>query len=739
MCCSRNAFLIGFLGAILTVFTATVFTFAQDEPIRLELQQKFDQGLKLYRQGEYEKAAKVADEILKLNPSAEEALILRERAGIGILVKLMRDKRTRAMAEKILKDAAKQDAKVRRDAAKLKALVVELDSEEFIKRRAAMAKLTGSGPFAVPFLLDAVINDQELISGSRKVSALIALRAIGTPAIPPLVTALANVDDSTAVHLVKLIREYPDSRAVPVLVAIVADEQRDRFLRNQARAILESMGMMRTPADAGKRAKAAKKPALPSTTKAYLDLATRYYQKDGTLIEFMPPNERVLWRWNPEGKSFAERLTFEDVPGFAYPRLLAENLLLRAMECKRDLPAVVEIYICNSYCLLDEDLAGSGPKVSDPVAIETTNESFGANYLYRALGRALREKNAKLVWRCIEALRRVADQRPPKGPNTLGAALAHPDCTIRVSAADTLMQISPKAELGGARQVVNVLAGGLGTPVRPNVAVVTEDEALYRGLAKQLAGWSIVSERFRAAGEAIGRAKSLRLTSMIIIDTRIDGEKVRVVVNAARKDARTATLPIVLLAVPRSVERFKRICGTKVSAVLPLKPPAGALKTTVESVLAAQKAPAAGENILKNRELLLGMLKTLAGLPEETGYPVRGLSTGLAALLKGYPDDIRILALDILLRLDDTTLRDKVYDIFVSAQEAIEVRRRAGLVFARLLGLRPSLESDQIAKLRGMMSDADEAIRSIAIRGVAIAAISQSDREAYLLNTRGKK
>ena len=759
------------VSAILLVFTVTALALAQDKPMRLALQEKFDDGLKLYRQGEYEKAAELMDEVLAMNPNADEALILRERAGIGMLVKLMRDDRYRASAEKILRAAAKREEKNRRDPAGLQALIEQLGSEEFIKQQAAIIELRASGPFAVPYLLDAALSDKQPVPGGRKVNALIALRGIGQPAIPPLVAALWDVDDATAIQLLKLIRQYPDSRAVPALVAVVENKKRGPILREIAASILKALAKPPTlpaaapakkpvtaahatpvkkptteaPAPPRKasatpaRAAPVKKPVTVSTAKACLALAMRYYQNDPGLVAFMPPNERVLWKWNPNGKSFAEKITFADVPDFAYPRRRAEDLLLKGMKYEQDLPELVELFICNSYMLLEEDQANRDQAVVDASAVQITNESLGADYLYRALGRALREKNAKLVSRCIEALRRVADPRPTKGRNALIAALAYPNSIVRVTAAEALMQISPTAELGGAGEVINVVATSLGAPAHHNVAVVTGDKALYDRVAGQLSSWNTLPKQYRSSSTALGKAKSTMYNVyMLVIDTRVDGDGTRVFVNEVRRDSRTAALPIVLLAEPKKIEQFKKSCRGKVLAVLPLKAPAEDLRTAVQIALGAQTTPAAGDDIRKNEELLRRILRAVAALPAGTGYPIQTLASPLATLLKGYPDDIRVLALEVLDRLDDSTLRETLYGMFVNTQEPLAVRRRAGAAFVRLLVLKPHLESDQVAALRGMMSDATEEIRSCAVRALAIADLSQSDREAYLLSGRGK-
>ena len=66
---------------------------AAAQPVRETIEEQFSSAIKLYREGEYEKAAVILDNVLKMSPTSKEALFLREYAGIGILVKMLKDPR----------------------------------------------------------------------------------------------------------------------------------------------------------------------------------------------------------------------------------------------------------------------------------------------------------------------------------------------------------------------------------------------------------------------------------------------------------------------------------------------------------------------------------------------------------------------------------------------------------------------------------------------------------------------
>jgi len=738
--CSKrrlSAILIG----ILVVFL--VAAFVQGQAVRDEVQQHFSAALKYYEQGEHEKAAVELDQVIELSPTSEEALILREKAGMDMLIKLLLDPRFGPAARDILHKASEEAERITRDPATTERLVEETGSEDLVTRWRAIRQLIAIGPFAVPYLLDQALVNEPPSTASRMVAARIALRDMRSAGVPPLIVALQNAEAEEAMGIMTLLGKNPDARAVPVLAAIAQDKSRAYPLREKAALMLaEFLGIQLEPllkddtAEAAAKGKSAPPPKLPGAADAALGLALRYYYNDPTLVEVTPPHERVLWRWKPAGKTYAERLVFEEVPAFAFVRAMTNETLLAGIRHQQEACGkLLELYVCNNYMRLDEAIAAGSDLANDFDVVHTINEALGAKYLYRALGRALEDGSTGLAMRCIEALREIGDGRAPEGENTLVGALVYPDKFVRAAAAETLIHLSPSGELGGLEDVVRVLATGLGASAREIVVILSTDTDLLEHLYVPIRSWNMVPRTYADSGAALGRVKSgVPLVSLLIVDTRVHGIAVPVLIQSIKQDPSVGSLPIILIARKAEVDKLQQTHGGDVVAVLPVLHEVSALKTAIESGLASARDSASAADVRENTDLLRRVLRSAASLPPGTRYPAGILAGAAATVLTGYPDDIRILALDVIANLPDPALRDRVLVIFADEEESAEVRQHAGDALTRLLVVNPDLDPPQRAMLRKMSLGEPEAVLARqAVHALAIGSVPRAEQEQYLL------
>ncbi len=424
---------------------------------------------------------------------------LRQKTDMGLLIKMLQEPKVGAKIRILLRKSEEEAANLPHDPATIKGLIEKATSDDITVHWSAIRQLTAIGAFAVPQLLDEALSNERMTTGSRKLAAFIVLRSMGTAATPPLIVALRYAGNGDADTLATMIAKNPDARAVPPLAAIAGNPARPENVRKAASDALAAI--FSDPA----------RVAQLNAADAYFSLAQRYYYADPSLLELTSDAARGIWRWNPDGKSFAERLVFEPVSAAAYPRLMAADAILTGMEQKHSSPDLIELYICNNYMMLEE-AAALKDKAPDPQAVKTANESLGAEYLYLALGRALQDSNQPLARRCVEALASVGDPRPPRD-NTLVAAMTYPDKFVRIEAALALVQLSPMGELGGADETVRVMAAALGAPVRPRAAILTADADLFQRLAKAVHEADLVFEMQKQTGDAVRRAKETRLAS----------------------------------------------------------------------------------------------------------------------------------------------------------------------------------------------------------------------------------
>ena len=729
-------------------------TAQETPPDRVEMQKRFDEALKLYNQGEYAKTAEIMDEILKMNPSSHEALVLREKAGMGLLVKMLREPSLRDSATKILRKAASEAERIQRDPETIAGLIAKLDSEEIIQREAAIRHLAAAGPFAAPGLLDAALSSPDAVPTHMAVGAVRALRAMGPSGTLPLLTALRNSPPEAAIRICRILGQTPDARAIAPLMAVAQDPASPQPLRQAALGALNTMIVDVPPAPpapaapvakGAKGAKGAKDvpaakeqprgPALDAGG-AYLSLAQRYYYSDPTLVELLPVWERVIWLWKPEGKSFAERLTYQNVPLDVYPRAMSEQMLFAGMQAPGAHPDFLELYVSNNYMRHEEALAVDKDRAQQLQAVDAINESLGRGPLYRSLARALKDGNTVLARRCIEGLRHVGDPRAPEGQNSLATAMNYPDKLVRASAAETLMRLSPLGGLGNTQEVITTTASALGAVIRPRILVLTTDPTLYNPLARDLRAWDMDPESRKDQAEAMQRIRSMvPPINLFLVDVRLSGASAEGLVTLLRKDPVYEKLPVILLVPAADAEKWKPMAGS-VSAVLTLPADADSIKAAVNTALAAGASPASAA-VMENTEMVLRLLGAVAALPPNTQYPAGTLSETVVRLVKGYPNDIRASALQAVGNLGQPRPRDAVMQIYADAKEPAELRHVAGEALLRLLPVNPVVDDAQRETLRQLTADADETLRAQAIHALSMAQTAQSLREARLVKEIG--
>jgi hypothetical protein len=365
--------------------------------------------------------------------------------------------------------------------------------------------------------------------------------------------------------------------------------------------------------------------------------------------------------------------------------------------------------------------------------VKTANEVLGAEYLYLALGRALKDSNQPLARRCIEALASVGDPRPPR-ENTLVSAMTYPDKFVRIEAALALVQLSPMGELGGIDETVRVMAAALGAPVRPRVAILTGDADLFQRMAKAMQGADLVFEMQKAPGDVVRRAKDpASPLSVLVIDARVEGDKTIAMVDSLHADVRSSKLPIILLAASDEVEKLRADGKGRIAGVMALNADPAQVKVAIANAADSSRGSIATEDVRENVVLVRRILQAAAVLPPATRYPTQDLSIATAGFLTNQPNDMRILALRAISNLPQAMLRDLVFETFAASSEPVEVRREAGVTLQKLLVVNPRISPQQQAQLRSLTKDADELLRTCAIHGLALASIPQEEREAALI------
>ncbi len=295
---SRRLLMVCCLIVVSFGFQSRTTASAQEKASRPELQQQFDAALKFYNDGQYDKAAAELDKILQMNPTSHEAMDLRQKTDIGLLIKMLQEPKVGAQVRILLRKSEEEAANIPHDPATVKALIEKSASDDIEARWSAIRELTAIGALAVPQLLDEALSNERMVTGSRKLAAFNALGAMGPAGTPPLIVALRYAGNADADELAILLAKNPDARAVPSLAALAGNPARPENVRKAASDALAVI--LSASAGAGQ----------VNAADAYFNLAQRYYYADPRLLELTSDSARGIWRWNAAGQGFRR------APGF---------------------------------------------------------------------------------------------------------------------------------------------------------------------------------------------------------------------------------------------------------------------------------------------------------------------------------------------------------------------------------------------------------------------------------------
>ena len=154
--------------AALLVGILAVPALAGDREKMVEL---YEKGAKLFRMGKYGEAKAAFEAMVALDPTGEDALVLRERAGTEELVVLWGDERFRKAIQVILDRSMQRSEELREDVQNIEQYVKQLGSDDTREVWKAIYSLKRIGPVAVPFLLEYLASRDAPQAYSPAVSA----------------------------------------------------------------------------------------------------------------------------------------------------------------------------------------------------------------------------------------------------------------------------------------------------------------------------------------------------------------------------------------------------------------------------------------------------------------------------------------------------------------------------------------------------------------------------------------
>ena len=541
--------LIGFASATETRGQATGSKpriYAPDPKTPLEF---WDAADYLVRTGQAAQAVPYLNSFLKANPDDATLLEIRDRHGVGSILRLEDDPATRPFARPIadrLAVATRRNAtRPERIERSIAALTKTREEQDY-----AVERLRDAGSYAVPALVRALGSAG--LSADDRASIIRNMGRLDRSAVPALIAALDSKDPRLAANVADVLGRIGDPRAIPHLTFPAAHgEPRSPVRAASRRAIASLTGR---PFEAQPR----------SPVRVLIDEARKYHVH---AVNF-PGDSVLIWAWDEARNAPAPRqVSRSEAEAFFGLRLAREALQLDPTS-----RAAQALSVSLALDKAVERVGFAAFPTSDPSNALATATAAGPDVLSDVLEQAVADGKTDHAAVAATALGQVTDRNRLAGggpPHPLVGALWAPGRRVQFAAARALVTLDPRGPFPGSSRVVPVLARFVTNQAPPKAVIIDGNvnrASQLAGFLKSLGYEPQVAETgdrgFRLASESAD-------VELILIDPHFVQGHWRLVdtLGNLRADARTAAIPTFVVG-PRNVgirldDLFARFPGVK--------------------------------------------------------------------------------------------------------------------------------------------------------------------------------
>ncbi len=694
---------------------------AQDESAADAGLASFVEGVSSYRAGKDEEGLKRLKEILASDPSQGEALAMREAAGYDFWARLLAKGGDHEITAKEFLRRARVESKARRnDPQAIRKLVDDLASDDFKVRQAAAYRLGSEhGAFAVPHFKPVLANPR---AGDHLVNSIHALSNMGLTVVTPLVQLLSSKDEFLLQNLAVVLGNIGDSRAVPGLKRSL-EANPGPALRTTLESALARCGGASGRSAAGD----------------FVALGSAYYRLDPYALR-ESAGSGVFWKWD----AAAATAVPVEAPPALVPYLMAEDAAANALALD---PASGEASTLLVRALVAQALvthAGSagggeeGGASGDELAqaagrwaapVLAIAKSAGCRTLYAAQQAAIADGDTDVANAISMALGAVEKPSEFPGDSSLTEALKNSDLSVRASAALAVAAIDPQGEFTNKDQVVPALLDAASETIRRQLLVIDDVETSRNEVVKALRDRNYFVTWAESGLRGLERAMTSPVIDLVVIRSNLSGGMTtdQVLAGLAR-DHRTEKTPRVILSPEGRSTDDQNYFGQKAAGYVSLPLVPEEFLPAVESVLGSDENP----HRKWAMDLATAAAERLANLAAPgSGYafPPNAAEALLRALV--HPDPVKVPAIVALGRLGNGAALDALVAIAAdSASSSPAARGAAARSVGEIGAATGSLPTAAVDVLTSALGDADATVRDGAAAGLAVAPLSDAQRQA---------
>jgi hypothetical protein len=457
--------------------------------------------------------------------SGEKLLELREKLGVGLLVRIQRHPELAEKAKPLLQMLAKASDDRATDENRIRHFIQKLD-DSASERAYAIEQLNRSGPLAVPFYIEALreksVDPASLVKG---------MLALPQSASAPLAAALDADDESLLSLVVDLLAALKEPRSAEALYPLAGNKKFSIPLQEKARRAIAQIEQI--PLD-----------RVGSPVSRLIEIARHYDEDPAALGNRNEP--ATIWYWTGDNVA-ARSASVAD---------LAEHLGLRAIRQALELdPENRQAKIAFLKLALDTSTLREGIDRPLPTQADGSFEtalSTGSELLLEALDESLQEGRPALALSAVRALASTASPQvvagDPARPSPLLRALDFPNSRVRFEAAVAVLDIHANQSFTHADRVVSTLAQAIDPRQRPTALILDFDLARGQntaGIFQQIGYEAVVGI---SGNDGFKQASESGLVELLVVDSEIRDPDLIDTIETFQKNGRTAGVAVVVLA-----------------------------------------------------------------------------------------------------------------------------------------------------------------------------------------------
>lgn len=698
-------------------------------------------GIELYQTGDYAGAKAQFGQVLAMEPGNAAALKMADMADMAEFFKMEDKEQLKDEASRLLDLMARAQRQQKRTIPDVEQTMKDFASPELTVYVAARIKLTGHGPYAVPYLVPLLTvtpaDQQWLVARAETL-----LGQLQRDACLPLIRVLLGTDDTLLKARVAVVLGHiGDARAVPALMAVLESPNVTEDVKAAAMRAAEAI--------TGKDLK-----DLGSAAEQYALLGSAYLVEDKATVGFTYGTSADVWQWYPAGSDLTQKVTYVEVPDYLYYQRMAAEVVLEGMalapadeELRALLGAALvrELALCEYFKTADLHMADK--EAADKVKQDASDRAAKFEVQVPVVLRLLQLPVAARVLdmlisvndgeASLYVVRTLGDKLTAEGPgaldqqstNALVAALDSGDKDVRYNAATVLVSAAPMGDPAFSVQAMDVMSAALKAAADRTALVAMDNFQMRNNLVTLLRSLGMATTECDTV--QIEHALSVQPSVDIVFltgnltETRFAG-----VMRVLREDPRTKAVPLYVVVDPAAAAPDMANQEGVTAVITPDDLREAKLQPVLEKEVLAKSRSAFTE---QEQAIVLKAARALVGVdPLTTSYPLEVVEPSLIKALTGYGADVTA-AVEAALEAFGSAESVEPLSKVVAASDSVDLKIGACRAMAAVMKRAGATATeDEVAVLRAALAGQDQALRQAAAEALGEAGLSPEDQMALI-------